>query len=425
MNARDNTPLRSKIAAHLDVVREADANAIGKAVGLSDRSSMVVNELNAMRTDGLIECEQRKKEMIYWLAVPVAQIDAESSSEAVSRTDRPDGIRAGTRAAQIWDALRDGAKLTAREIASMLQCANGAIDPVMSTLYKSGTVARTKGPDSVYRYHRPAAESSQVKAQAAPQISDDADPWRAPELQYLAEEDRAMPPADPALLAKANKMLSERLARVAHVLRGCGLPALAEIGCGEDLQMATAALSGAYQAQLAELDHERGVSSAACSSLAAVARHLCLPAEAGGHGPIIDAIEGFRGEHDETVRQFAVLKERHDSYEQAIADIHRACGDAGITEGHVAERVVKLAETVKTLRDTVHKITEGDEAVDVLQAASGFVVLASKRKPRRLKKPEIAREAALSAIRSGAQRATVFALVPVGEARRGAEWRDA
>jgi len=234
-----------------------------------------------------------------------------------------------------------------------------------------------------------------------------------------------MPPADPALLAKANKMLSERLARVAHVLRGCGLPALAEIGCGEDLQMAAAALSGAYQAQLAELDHERGVSSAACSSLAAVARHLCLPADAVGHRPIIDAIEGFRGEHDETVRQFAILKARHDDYEQAIANIHRACGDAGIAEGHVAERVVKLAETVKVLRDTVHKITEGDDgAVDVLQAASGFVVLASKRKPRRLKKPEIAREAALSAIRSGAQRATVFALVPVGEARRGAEWRD-
>lgn len=136
--------------------------------------------------------------------------------------------------------------------------------------------------------------------------------------------------------------------------------------------------------------------------------------------------KSLREELAETKRGLAVLKERHDSYEKAIADIHRACADAGIAEGHVSGRVAKLAETVQTLRDTVHKITEGDDAaVDVLQAATGFVVLASKRKPRRIKKPEVAREAALSAIRAGAQRAGVFALVPVGEARRGAEWRDA
>ena len=54
------------------------------------------------------------------------------------------------------------------------------------------------------------------------------------------------------LLASANRMLSDRLERVAHVLRGCGLPALANISGGEDLQMATAALSGAYQVALAE-----------------------------------------------------------------------------------------------------------------------------------------------------------------------------
>jgi hypothetical protein len=32
---------------------------------------------------------------------------------------------------------------------------------------------------------------------------------------------------------------------------------------------------------------------------------------------------------------------------------------------------------------------------------------------------------ALSSIRAGAQRAEVFALVPVGHARRGVEWRSA
>ena len=76
--------------------------------------------------------------------------------------------------------------------------------------------------------------------------------WKAPEMQYLAPEDYEMPPADPVLLASANRMLSDRLERVAHVLRGCGLPALADISGAEDLQMATAALSGAYQMALAE-----------------------------------------------------------------------------------------------------------------------------------------------------------------------------
>ncbi|MBR0568392.1 hypothetical protein J5J83_19900 [Azoarcus sp. L1K30] len=372
MNARENTitPLRTKIAAHLDAAGDADADQIAKAVGLSDRPSAVIKELNSMRTDALVECENRKKRMVYWLAVPVAQIDATAASESSSQPSRPDGIRAGTRAAQIWDVLRDDAKLTAREIASILQCASGALDPVISTLYKNLTISRTKGPDGVYRYHRPAAESNQGKPQAAPTISDDAEPWHAPELQYLAAEDYVMPPADPVLLAKANRMLAERLARVAHVLRGCGLPALAEIGCGEDLQMATAALAGAYQAKLSELDER-------CRALDAIREHLA-PLES-----IIDPSD--------------------------------------LSEIELARRA---AETIITLRDTVHKITEGDDAVDVLQAATGFVVLASKRKPRRIKRPEAAREAAMSAIRSGAQRAGVFALVPVGEARRGAVWMD-
>ena len=76
--------------------------------------------------------------------------------------------------------------------------------------------------------------------------------WTAPEMQYLEAEDYKLPPADPVLLASANRMLSVRLERVAHVLRGCGLPALADISGAEDLQMATAALSGAYQMALAE-----------------------------------------------------------------------------------------------------------------------------------------------------------------------------
>ena len=57
--------------------------------------------------------------------------------------------------------------------------------------------------------------------------------------------------------------------------------------------------------------------------------------------------------------------------------------------------------------------------------AAGYLVRASKRKPRTLLDKDKARDAALSSIRAGAQRAEVFALVPIGHARRGVEWRPA
>ena len=57
--------------------------------------------------------------------------------------------------------------------------------------------------------------------------------------------------------------------------------------------------------------------------------------------------------------------------------------------------------------------------------AAGYLVRASKRKPRTLLDKDKARDAALSSIRAGAKRAEVFALVPIGQARRGAEWRSA
>ena len=57
--------------------------------------------------------------------------------------------------------------------------------------------------------------------------------------------------------------------------------------------------------------------------------------------------------------------------------------------------------------------------------AAGYLVRASKRKPRTLLDKDKARDAALSSIRAGAQRAEVFALVPIGHALRGVEWRPA
>lgn len=56
---------------------------------------------------------------------------------------------------------------------------------------------------------------------------------------------------------------------------------------------------------------------------------------------------------------------------------------------------------------------------------AGFIMRAAKRKPMTIKSEEKARAAALSAIKAGAQRAEVFALVPVGCARKAATWEPA
>lgn len=265
---------------------------------------------------------------------------------------------------------------------------------------------------------------------------------RAPELQYLAPEDYEMPPADPALLAMANRMLGERLEGVAHVLRGCGLPALLEVTGCEDLQPAAAALSGAYQMACAE--------------------------------------------REDLKRQHEALRARHDQYDHAVGAIHMTCRDAGIPAGLVHERVAALADELRNARaladklqhlldskthecealrdnsptehpageaylDDIHAalapfsgdvdaadlselelarraaatLTQAaEEAVDVLDAAKGYLVRINKHTPRITITPKSAVAHAKSAARRG-KRAKVYALVPVGEAVPGAEWSDA
>lgn len=186
-----------------------------------------------------------------------------------------------------------------------------------------------------------------VKAQSAeipPQIT--------PEIPPTDSEDDAMPPADASLLALANRELADRLARVAHVLRGSGLEGLKDLDDGADLQTAAAALTGAYQMALANL----------------------------------------QARDDELFVQ--------------------------------AGTVVGLRTQLETLQREAMRGASCLSGQDRYTAA-GYLVRASKRKPRTLLDKDKARDAALSSIRAGAQRAEVFALVPIGHARRGAEWRSA
>ena len=167
------------------------------------------------------------------------------------------------------------------------------------------------------------------------------------EPSFLAPEDYEMPPADPALLASANRMLCDRLESKDAEL-------LAQAKVVIDLRDRLDALTQQLEADTGRI----------------------------------------------TADLQAALKSRS----QAINESDRLRAELA------AERQAREA-------------LQEQDGVDVKDAAVGYLVRVTKRKPRYVTKPERARDAALAAVRAGAGRAEVLAVVPVGVARRGAEWR--
>ena len=200
----------------------------------------------------------------------------------------------------------------------------------------------------------------------------DAPAWATdPALQYLAPEDYEMPPADPSLLASANKMLCERMNAIAEQLRAGTIPELENVTGAEDLAPHVKTL---------------------CDALADTES----VATARGH-----TIAGLRLE---------------------VADLRESL-DTQIKQWQVfAGRLNTQLATEWRAREAQQ---EKGNATDVTAAAVGYLVRVPKRPPMIRRKPEAARLAALSAVRAGAARAEVLAVVPVGAARRGAEWREA
>ena len=118
---------------------------------------------------------------------------------------------------------------------------------------------------------------------------------------------------------------------------------------------------------------------------------------------------------DELVQHIAgVVKERDDLRERLDAQIKQWQAFAGRLNTELA--------TALRSREDLH---EQSNATDVTAAAVGYLVRVPKRPPMIRRKPEAARLAALGAVRAGAARADVLAIVPVGAARRGAEWGEA
>ena len=110
------------------------------------------------------------------------------------------------------------------------------------------------------------------------------------------------------------------------------------------------------------------------------------------------------------------LKVERDNLRTALDNSRKA-------ENHAINEADRLRNELAAERLAREVLQEQSDAVDVKDAAVGYLIRAPKRKPRLVTKPESAREAALAAVRAGAGRAEVLALVPEGTARRGAEWK--
>lgn len=414
-------PLAIRIARHLDAAPEAPLKAIAKAVGEADYPGRVVKELNAMRTNGDIECERKKGELLYWLAKPLAAIVGTVEAPAAPLAcDLPDGIREGTRAAQIWRVLTG--PMTARQVATATQCAAGQIDPVLSAMAKAGQLTRVTGADGKFLYSRPTLNIIP--------IAEPVDFARAPELQYLAPKDYDMPPADPALLASAhaNRMLHDRLDGVAHALVGCGMPELTGVTCHGDLPTHVATLAGAYQTAIAELagayqtgDEFRRRAETLCGELAALEQKRL-----------------------DTTTELTRAMQDLDAIRELLAPLTTTIDGNDLTERELATNIAALVGKLQHLLDTGRHETEALRAeverlrestvatvesfepeapLDALDAAQGYLVKAPKRRPRLVSKFETAIATAKTAASNGSGRGEVFALIRLGAAKRGAVWQ--
>lgn len=443
MNARENTltPLRNLIAIYLDAVDESPADKIAKAIGKADYPSLVIKELNAMRTDGLVECEQRgkKKELTYWLSVPLSQVTgieppaAEAPKEPTPAIvgSLPAGITEGTRAAQIWSVLPDHGEppISAREIAARAQKVVGLIAPVLTTMHQRGQIARVSESSEGYLYTRPAVISAGCTRSHPHEDMNEACEKKTAiaRAQFEASVVKEPPAqeshsAERQLTAEAEDVIPPPRYNPDAVSFDPVKRAAAEKDCADAAPVAADEPHQVGDIDVADLAYQM-----AQHQIETAAEWLAEVVEGGEIEPCEMDIKELAMRASGELRNARAMIEKREqqlvSHEQAIGEIHRACADAGIPEGHVAERVRKLAEMVCTLRMTTNALAE-DPAVDLQDAATGYLIRVPKRRPRVVTKPEAARAAALAAAKV-AGRAEVMALVPVGKAVRGAEWRDA
>ncbi len=202
------------------------------------------------------------------------------------------------------------------------------------------------------------------------------------EPSFLAPEDYEMPPADPTLLAMANRTLSEQLdeyrGQLAHIatIAADYLPDPSDITTARAVEI----MDMLIEAQKAQIE-----------SLSA----------------------GLQAKDNELFIQAKVVVDLRDRVTEQDKSIDSLTKDV-INTRAALNKAINEADRLR------RELTDAQEVTD---AAVGYLVRVTKRKPRYIVKPERALEAALAAVRAGAGRAEVLAVVPVGVARRGAEWR--
>lgn len=456
--------LRDQITAYLSSVEDATATQITKHTSEKDYPSRVLRELNDMRTDTLIECGKKGKgrDLSYWLISAASAPHA--PAEIPSRTtEGADMRRQIIRSAIAGKTSATGPSL--KDLAIACGVTGQAVEHLLAPMLSDGTVgkARTHGerfqrffdtqaitppqPEvgqntgsdgSDFSGSMDSAEAVAVLkpapascANTAPVAEDDCKPDfdRDPELQYLASEDYEMPPPDPALLASANRMLSERVQTLET-----DRDELARKYAAKDHELLEQArLVVSLRDNLATTEQKRlattSALTAAMQQLDAIREHLApfpIGVDAASMTEVALAETAAAAIRDGLERIFAKSSDDGASAElvnaRALADKLQTLLDS---KTHECEA---LRTEVERLRESVMptlEATEPEQAIDVLEAASAYLVRAPKRKPRILNKPEAAREAALACARNGSGRGDVYALVHIGTARRGAEWKDA
>ena len=146
-------------------------------------------------------------------------------------------------------------------------------------------------------------------------------------------------------------------------------------------------------------------------------------------GELIDVVRAAENEAESLRGKLFTAQQAHAALRDPL-DREDANSHAGLqrTIQELRDRAVEQAEQYKAdiarMAAEIDALRADNEAL--MRDPVGYLVRAAKRQPRTFASIEAAREAALAAIRAGAQRAEVCPmLAPVGVARKGAEWRAA
>ena len=257
-----------------------------------------------------------------------------------------------------------------------------------------------------------------------------------PALQYLAPEDYEMPPADPKLLAMANRALHDQAEELRAQLSSIAMIAAAYLPDPSDISTARAV-------EIMDMLADAQTGHILAQESALETRIQAWVKERGDISHVLEEIvfEPFTTsllDHAKTAANaFSALSAKHETLKHQITELRTRAAEqaaqyqadiARISSGLAAERQAmnnaineadRLRAELATARVLIKAMQEHGNVKDV---AVGYLVRVPKRAPVLRRKPESARAAALSAVRAGAARAEVMAVVPVGTARRGAEW---